>query len=48
LAVVHLSPSLDASHTPWSYQWFRVDGARRAGDIADDFHDLVMAGLRPK
>jgi hypothetical protein len=32
----------------WSYQWFRVDGARPAGEIADHFHDLVMAGLRAK
>lgn len=31
----------------WSYQWFRADGSRRAGDIADRFHELVMAGLRP-
>ena len=32
----------------WSYQWFRVDGARPAGEIADNFHELIMAGLRPR
>ena len=31
----------------WSYQWFRVDGALDAAEIADNFHELVMAGLRP-
>jgi AcrR family transcriptional regulator len=32
----------------WTYQWFRVDGTHDAAEIADNFHELVMAGLRPQ
>jgi AcrR family transcriptional regulator len=31
----------------WCYQWYRVDGSLSAKQIADNFHELIMAALRP-